>query len=275
MTTDVLLFWISFWLYFAGFLCFVIYLGVESKAISMIGSALMYIGFIPHTIALGLRWKLSGHPPFANSFEYMSVMSWASVLAFMVVLTRFKRPIIGAFIAPFAFFLLAIASLFPKDISQQLMPALQSYWLHIHVSITVLGSGVLAMAFGISVLYLLRSRAERRSGGKSGLWERMPSLETLDELNYRSVAVGFLLFTVGALFAGAIWAHYAWGTFWGWDPKEVGSLIIWLFYAVYLHARHQRDWRGRRAAWMSIIGFTMILLSFAGNNFLGGQHAYG
>ena len=275
MNSEVLLFWISFWLYVGGFLCFAIYIGLENKVLSLLGSALMYVGFIPHTIALGLRWKLSGHPPFTNSFEYMSVMSWASVLAFIVLLGRFKRPIIGAFIAPFAFLLLAIASLFPADISQQLVPALQSYWLYIHVSVTALGSGVFAMAFGISVLYLLRSRFEQRSGRQSAFWDRMPSLETLDELNYKSVAVGFLLFTVGALFAGAIWAHYAWGTFWGWDPKEVGSLIIWLFYAGYLHARYQRDWRGRRAAWMSILGFLMILLSFAGNNFLGGQHAYG
>ncbi|MBU1652263.1 cytochrome c biogenesis protein CcsA, partial [bacterium] len=99
-------------------------------------------------------------------------------------------------------------------------------------------------------------------------------LEILDEINYKAIALGYPLYTVGALFAGAIWAEQAWGSFWSWDPKEVGSLIIWLFYSGFLHARYQRQWRGSKAAILAVFGFLMVLLSFFGNYFFGGQHAY-
>lgn len=278
-TLDVTFFWMGFWLYLGGFVLFVLYLGVKSSKLSFVASASMGIGFVSHTVGLILRWKIAGHPPFVNSFGYMSVMAWAAVGSFLVVLLKFKKPILGAFVAPFAFFLMGIASLFPKQLSQQLMPALQSYWLYIHVIITVLGSGIFTVAFGVSVMYLVKHRMVRihtiRSPKGEEEGDGLPSLEFLDEINYRSVTVGYLLYTVGALFAGAIWAHYAWGSFWSWDPKEVTSLIVWLFYTGYLHARYQRGWRGKRAAWLSIVGFAMILLSFLGNSFLGGLHAYG
>jgi ABC-type transport system involved in cytochrome c biogenesis permease subunit len=110
---------------------------------------------------------------------------------------------------------------------------------------------------------------------KTGLLERIPmNMDILDDINYKAIALGYPLYTVGALFAGAIWAEQAWGQFWGWDPKEVGSLIIWLFYSGFLHARYHRKWKGNRAAILSLCGFGMILLSFFGNYFFGGQHTY-
>jgi ABC-type transport system involved in cytochrome c biogenesis permease subunit len=110
---------------------------------------------------------------------------------------------------------------------------------------------------------------------KSGILEKIPmNLDILDEINYKSVTLGYPLYTVGALFAGAIWAERAWGQFWGWDPKEVGALIIWLFYSGFLHARYQRNWKGKRAAILSLCGFGMVLLTFFGNYFFGGLHAY-
>jgi len=96
----------------------------------------------------------------------------------------------------------------------------------------------------------------------------------LDEINYRAVTLGYPLYTLGALFAGAIWAEKAWGSFWSWDPKEVGALIIWLFYSAFLHARYQRGWSGTRTAVLSLTGFAMMMLSFFGNYFFGGLHAY-
>ena len=154
------------------------------------------------------------------------------------------------------------------------MPALQDIWLYIHVSLAAIGEGAFAVAFGVSIMYLVGEKMNAKTRSK-GLGSRLPSLDTLDDINYKSISIGFPLFTVGALFAGAIWANKAWGTFWGWDPKEVGSLVIWIFYVLYLHARYQRGWKGRRAAVMSIIGFLIVLLSFFGNLFLGGDHAYG
>jgi len=103
---------------------------------------------------------------------------------------------------------------------------------------------------------------------------RLLTLDMLDEINYKSVSLGYPLFTVGALFAGAIWAEQAWGSFWSWDPKEVGALIIWLFYSGYLHARFQRGWKGSRAAILAVSGFILVLVSFLGNYFFGGLHAY-
>ena len=103
---------------------------------------------------------------------------------------------------------------------------------------------------------------------------RLLPLDLLDEINYKSVSLGYPLYTVGALFAGAIWAEQAWGAFWSWDPKEVGALIIWLFYSGYLHARYQRGWTGSRAAILAVSGFILVLVSFLGNYFFGGLHAY-
>jgi cytochrome c-type biogenesis protein CcsB len=273
-TLDVTFFWIAFWFYFIGFLFFTAYLASDKKIIPRMGTAFMIIGFIPQTVAIILRWLLSGHPPFTNMFEYMTVMSWMAVGTFIFIIFRFKKPIVGSFIAPVTFILMVSASLLPKQISQQLMPALQDIWLYIHVSLAAVGEGAFAVAFGVSIMYLIGERMEA-SGGGQGKPSRWPSLDTLDSINYKSISIGFPLFTVGALFAGAIWANKAWGTFWGWDPKEVGSLIIWIFYILYLHARYQRGWQGRKAAILSIIGFIMVMLSFFGNLFLGGDHAYG
>jgi cytochrome c-type biogenesis protein CcsB len=205
-------------------------------------------------------------------YEYMTVMSWMAVAVFVYIMFRYKKPILGSFIAPVTFILMVSASMLPKDINQQLMPALQDIWLYIHVSMAAIGEGAFAVAFGVSVMYLLKHHAE---ANEKKWGNRLPSLESLDSINYKSISIGFPLFTVGALFAGAIWANKAWGTFWSWDPKEVGSLVIWIFYVLYLHARFQRGWKGKRAAIMSIIGFLMVLLSFFGNLFLGGEHAYG
>lgn len=271
---DVTFFWIAFWFYFVGFVFFALYLSFNNKTVTNLGTAAMIIGFIPQTIALVLRWQLSGHPPFTNMYEYMSVMSWMAVATFIFVIYKYKKPIVGSFIAPVTFILMVSASMLPKEINEQLMPALQDIWLYIHVSLAAIAEGAFAVAFGVSIMYLIGERIEKK-GGTTGLGSRFPSLETLDSINYKSITLAFPLFTVGALFAGAIWANKAWGTFWGWDPKEVGSLVIWVFYLLYLHARYQRGWKGRKAAIMSIIGFAMVLLSFFGNLFLGGDHAYG
>ena len=271
-SADVTFFWFAFWFYFISFLCFSFYLAFERRIVVRVGTAAMFVGFVPQTVAILLRWKLSGHPPFTNMYEYMTVMSWMAVACFIFVIVKFRRPIVGSFIAPVTFILMVCASLLPKDINQQLMPALQNYWLYIHVSLAAVGEGAFAVAFGVSIMYLIRRNVS--TANTSPIAKRFPPEELLDEINYKAISIGFPLFTVGALFAGAIWANEAWGTFWGWDPKEVGSLIIWIFYLLYLHARYQRGWRGNKAAVMSIIGFIMVLLSFFGNLFLGGEHAY-
>jgi len=270
---DVTFFWISFWLYLAGFLLYIGYYGFNYSKLSTIAFWSFTVGFISHTVAIFLRWRITGHDPWSNMYEYLSVMTWVSVLAMMIIIKKYNRPVLGICLAPISFLLMAICSLLPKDVNNQLVPALQSVWLTIHVSLSILGEGAFAIAFGVSIMYLVRGKIEK-SGKNNPDSIRLPSLEFLEEINYKAISIGYPLFTVGALIAGAIWASKAWGAYWSWDPKEVTALITWIFYTLYLHARFQRGWKGNKAAVMSILGFIVTVLAFFGNYFLGGLHAY-
>jgi len=389
----------------------------------------MTTGLLPHTVAFFVRWHLAKHVPLSNMYEYLSVMGWMAVVMLLAIHFRHKRPLVGALISPIVFMLMVTAALLPKDVNQSLMPALQSVWLHIHVSLAAIGSGCFMVAYAISSIYLFRKFAPdqlnrrimpamlrttlvyllllpviltlvirgiglnpptpesyvisessglnlggvfvllgagyilgcilttifwsgKKGCDKSGFGGWLFSIITaimlfaglfvgfliridflaithnlhsnsgeiarsswlifefigvtysiglllaliilpivykistlvqsrssigltiLDEISYKTVSLGYPLYTIGALFAGAIWAEQAWGSFWSWDPKEVGAMIIWLFYSGYLHARYQRGWSGSKAAMLVIIGFLMVVLSFLGNYFFGGLHAY-
>jgi cytochrome c-type biogenesis protein CcsB len=333
-TLDVRLFWYAFLLYLGAFLAFSLYGATRGRRTGWVANGLIAAGFVLQSAAVLWRWKLSGHAPMSNMFEYATLLSWMAVLSYLWIALKYRRTIVGSFVAPVVVALMTCASLLPKDIHQQLVPALQSYWLAIHVSLAALGEGAFAVAFAVSIMYLVQdARQQRRAGAqasgkvaalrarapRAGLQlaavgsagestvavldaeaddlideelrepsaggarrrvveeskgGRLPSLKLLDEINYRATAIGYPLYTIGALFAGAIWAYNAWGSFWSWDPKEVGAFIIWLFYTAYLHARMQRQWAGRRAAWLSVAGFVMVILSFLGNLWLGGNHAY-
>jgi len=266
---DIKFFWIAFWLYFAGFVLYIFWLGFDQRIISKSAFFMMILGFIPHTVAIILRWIKAGHGPFYNMYGYMTIMAWTSVLLFIVLILITKKSLIGVFLSPVSFLLIACASVLPKDLSYQLVPALQSTWFYIHVIMSIFGEGAFAVAFGVSIMLLIGSNKKDKK-----LSDKFPSLELLDEINYRAISVGYPLFTVGALIAGSIWAAKAWGAYWSWDSKEVGALVIWLFYTVYLHSRYVKGWKGTKAALMSIIGFIVTLLSFFGNMFLGGLHAY-
>jgi len=271
---DVTFFWISFWFYLAGFLLFIGFYGLKKEQLSEIAFWSFALGFVSHTIAIFLRWRLAGHDPWSNMYEYLSVTTWSSVLAMMIIIKKFKKPVLGVCLAPVSFLLMGLSSLLPKNVEDQLVPALQSIWLTIHVSLSILGEGAFAIAFGVSIMYLVRSRMEAVSDKNPGTI-RLPDLDFLDEINYKAISIGYPLFTVGALIAGAIWASKAWGAYWSWDPKEVTALITWIFYTIYLHARFQRGWKGNKAAVMSILGFIVTVLAFFSNYFLGGLHAYG
>ncbi len=295
---DSLWFSLTFACYLLSFLGFVLFGGTKQLKVARVATGLIAVGVVLHTIAIAIRWRASGHVPFANMYEYANIMAWMAVVSFLIILWRYDRPILGLYVSPLVVALIVSASLLPNDVTKQLVPALQSYWLPIHVVLAALGEGAFLVATAVCVMYLILARrrearagvAVRAAGGrKSERGTAAPvagpgaalaveggiSLETLDEINYKALSIGYPLFTVGALFAGAIWAYEAWGSFWSWDPKEVGALVIWLFYTLFLHARFNRGWRGKKAAWMSVVGFVMILLSFFGNIFLGGQHAYG
>ncbi|MBM3316869.1 MAG: c-type cytochrome biogenesis protein CcsB [Candidatus Eisenbacteria bacterium] len=265
-TPDIQFFTASFAVYIAALALFLAHGFFRRPLLGWAAAGAIALGAASQTIALGLRWSLSGRPPLASMFEFASVVSWMAAWSLFWLVARTRRFDIGSYAAPLILGMMAVASLLPREIQEQLVPALQSYWLYIHVSMAALSEGAFALACGLSIAYLVKARRGAA---------REDELARLDALTHRVIAIGYPLFTLGALFAGAIWAYHAWGTFWSWDPKEVGSWIIWLFYTGYLHARHRRGWAGRRAAWLSIVGFVMIVLSFVGNLFLGGQHAYG
>ena len=422
------LFWYMFLFYLGGFASYTLYFMLKKDKLNKIGLSLFSIGFVLQAVAFGIKRWIVGAIRFQNMFEHISLMSWTGVAIMIYVIFRYKNAVVGVIIAPIIVMLNAAAALLDKNPAENLMPALQSNWLTIHISLAALGSGAFVVAGAVSLLYLFknheyapknktqrneffqqaliflvfvpmglffvlkilgltpehtafqfgvyetqvafqnalgqfvitmgllfipilgvfgylfanqfRGKFSKGYGGvmfaiyilalvigalvigwfaysgkliitpvrhAGGFWRFFEfvgaahivavgvfvvlyfliyemagekinrlagNLDLFDEINYRAVSLGYPLYTVGALFAGAIWAEQAWGTFWGWDPKEVGALLVWLFYSAVLHARYNKDWRGSKLAILSIIGTIMIFVTFYGNYFFGGLHAY-
>jgi cytochrome c-type biogenesis protein CcsB len=236
-----------------------------------------------HTVALGMRWYESyqmgyGHIPLSNLYESLMSLAWTTVLIFLIIEFRYKSKALGIFIFPLVSIAMAYASLSPniQDEIEPLIPALQSNWLTYHVLTCFLSYSAFAISFGSSITYLLKVRKSAKNApAQKESDEMLPSMESLDEIIYKTVAIGFLLLSIGII-TGAVWANYAWGSYWSWDPKETWSLITWFVYAAFIHARLTRGWRGRRTAILSIVGFAAVLFTFLGVNFLlSGLHSYG
>ena len=267
--------------YMLSTVSFIIYLANRNKAIGIAGSALAWSGFAVQTIATGLRWKESydiglGHAPLSNLYESVVFFAWSIVLIFGIIDIKYKYKIIGAFVMPFALMGMTWAQLYlPTDINP-LMPALQSNWLLYHVITCFLEYAAFAMACGVSIMYLIKAKSEEKgTEAAGGLMSQFPPTKILDDLNYKAIMIGFPLLTLGII-TGAAWANYAWGTYWSWDPKETWSLIVWFIYAAFLHARFTKGWVGKRAAWLSIIGFAATIFCYLGVNLLlSGLHSYG
>ncbi|WJH37546.1 cytochrome c biogenesis protein CcsA [Paenibacillus sp. CC-CFT747] len=404
---------IAFALYCVAFLLFVVSLtgkkwnhgDPEAHTRKWGGTAftVTLISFLCHLIFFFTRWYAGGHIPTSNMYEFMTFLGMMIVLAFIIVFLLYRKHVLGAFALPVAIIILAYAAVFPQEI-QPLIPALQSYWLKIHVTTAATGEAFFAVGFAGGIMYLLRSidftdrspsaRKEQKwleftllvmvmivgfvgsifsfnaagykakftetvtytdkagveqtmeqetlyvlpplvmphngqtiemtpflgmneplfrapswmKGASAGrklntvIWSVLSGLilyglcrliarkplgaaiaplmngldkEDLDEISYRSIAIGYPIFTLGALIFAMIWAHEAWGRFWGWDPKEVWALITWLFYAAYLHLRLSRGWTGKRSSWLSVIGFIVVMFTLIGVNLvIAGLHSY-
>ena len=259
---------------------YVAYLAFRTRAVGNIATSLAVLGVVVHTGGKALRWVESyrmgiGHAPLSNMYESMSFFALCVMAAYLVVEWKFKVKTLGAVVAPMAFIILAANALFFPDEIRPLVPALQSDWLLYHVITSFVSYGAFAVSFGISLLYLVKMKAEKGGLKEGSILAMFPDLKVLDEVNYKSIAVGFPLLSLGII-TGAAWANYAWGTYWSWDPKETWSLITWFIYAAYLHARLTRGWQGRRAALLSIVGFLAVVFTYFGVNFLlSGLHSYG
>lgn len=255
-----------------------------------IGRSTMLVGLALHAAGVVTRGIDAGHPPWSNMYEFTITGSMMAVGVFMLVQRKRDVTYIAPAVAGFAAF--AVVSglrVFYRD-AVGLQPALDSYWLVIHVPIATIASGIFAVSGSVSALQLIRYSRERdlkvrrRGFGwrnlphravKSLRWiEATPKPGVLESLAFRLNAIGFVLWTFTVM-SGAMWAEHAWGRYWGWDPKEVWSFVIWILYAAYLHARTTQGWAGRRAAWLAVSGFIAIILNFTVVNlYVQGLHSY-
>jgi len=402
-------FTLTFVLYCLGFMLFVIAVTgkkwggtnpeTHMKRWGKIAFVTTLLGFACHLLFFFTRWYMAGHIPTSNMFEFMTFLAMMIIFAYIIVYLIYRTLVIGIFALPIGVIILAYAAVFPQDV-QPLIPALQSYWLKIHVTTAAAGEAFFAVGFAAGLMHLLRtidftgtsksSRREQRGveftiffmvmiiafvgsvftfnglgykakfvaevkqEDKSGveqtiqretvyvlppfiqphnskIEEMKPFLgmekplfeapswlaarktntviwtlisgfllygllrlivrkplsraispvlngidaEDLDEISYRAIVIGYPIFTLGALIFAMIWAHEAWGRFWGWDPKEVWALITWLFYAAYLHLRLSKGWMGKRSSWMSVLGFLVVMFTLIGVNLvIAGLHSY-
>ncbi|MDO5617490.1 c-type cytochrome biogenesis protein CcsB [Kocuria sp.] len=243
-----------------------------------IAVVLMVLAFAIHLAAVIMRAIAANRVPWSNMYEFSTTGALLIVAVYLVMLAIKDLRFVGVLISGLVTLMLTAATIaYPTPVSP-LQPALQSYWLVIHVSIAVAAMGIFAITFAMAILQLVQDRREKRilEGGPSG-WaflKIVPSAQTLENFSYRLNSVGFVFWTF-TLAAGAIWARDAWGRYWGWDPKEVWTFVIWVVYAAYLHARATRGWTGRRSAWLSIVGFVCILFNyFVVNTVFDGLHSY-
>ena len=272
------LFNISMGIYLISSVCYLTFAASQHRGLGFLSTTLLTFGLFLHSVGLALRWAEThqagyGYVPLSNMYESLIFFSWTIVLVYLILEFKYHQKIIGVFVTPFAFLAIALTSIIPGIDTKitPLIPALQSNWLAIHVITCFLGYASFAVSFGISILYFIRDKRERK---KKGVLKWLPSALILDEINYKSIVIGFPMLTLGIV-TGAAWANYAWGSYWTWDPKETWSLITWFIYAAFLHARFTRDWRGRKAAVLSILGFVAVLFTYFGVNYLiSGLHSY-
>jgi cytochrome c-type biogenesis protein CcsB len=234
------------------------------SVLSLIAKILTVLSLVFITLTIVFRAIQTGHGPFSNMYEFALAFAWGIVVMGVIFDWRYKTAAVrnvGLIVA----LLLLIFATVKNAKPEPLVPALQqSTLLSIHVASAVVAYGIFTIGFGAAILFLIQNR-------RNSPW--LPDKEVLDIISFRSVTVGFPFLTL-TIVLGAIWADIAWGKFWSWDPKETASLVTWLIYAAYMHARLMRDWRGTKIAILLIVGFGAILLTFFGNYVFTGLHAY-
>lgn len=240
----------------------------RADVLARVGLSLTVLAFVMHLAGVASRGIAAERVPWGNMYEFAITAGLAVSAAYLAMVRRYGLAWLGLLVTGFVTTVLGLAVVTLYVPVGPLVPALNSYWLVIHVSAAILASGAFTVGALSAVLYLVRART---SGGRLS---RLPSAEVIDRVSYRIHAFAFPIWTF-ALVAGAIWAEHAWGRYWGWDPKEVFMLITWLVYASYLHARATAGWRGRKAATIALVGYGTFLFNFVGINLIGsGLHAY-
>jgi cytochrome c-type biogenesis protein CcsB len=252
--------------------------GKISAKFPRMAMALTWIAFILQLAATVMRGLAASRVPWANMYEFSMTGTLIIVAVFLFTNLKWNLRFLGAFITGLVLILLGLAATRYYVEIVPLPPALQSYWLVIHVFVATLATGFFALGFGLSLLQLLQQRRETAIAGNKktrlGSLVRLPDAVALENYAYRLIIIGFIFWTF-TLIAGAIWADKAWGRYWGWDTKEVWTFIIWTIYAGYIHARATRGWRGTRSAILAMVGFGAVMFNFTiVNIFFKGLHAY-
>jgi len=278
MIHTTILSWVTF-IYFAAFVLYLFRMILGKEFWGKLASLAALVGLLAHTTALVIRWVASydlgiGRAPLTNFYESLIFFAWTIAFLYLLMEWRLKNRSLGAFVLPAAFLIMAYASIAPgiNNRIEPLIPALQSNWLTSHVLTCFLGYAAFTVSFALGVMFLLKRLASGKS--RPGLFFRLlPDDDIIDELIDQCTILGVVFLALGIV-TGSVWAHYAWGSYWSWDPKETWSLITWLVYAGMLHARLVRGWRGKRMAVLSIVGFGCVLFTYLGVNFLPSLHSY-
>lgn len=241
------------------------------------GLALVYLGIALLLGCIVLRGMATARVPWGNMYEFINLTSFCGLVAAGIMLRKPQFRALWVFVLVPVLILLTISGKWLYTNAAPVMPALQSYWLPIHVSVVSLGSGIFLVAGVASILFLLKMSKygqPDQTGRLAAIAAKLPDAQTLDRIAYRASIFAFPVFGFGVIF-GAIWAEEAWGRYWGWDPKETVSFITWVIYAAYLHARSTAGWRDKKAAWINVVGFVaMVFNLFFINLVTVGLHSY-
>lgn len=255
--------------YLAATALYFVFYAAKRETAGVFAGRMFAAAFAAHTLALATRAAGAGRLPFTNQYEFATSFAWGISLCYLIFMKKYRFRALGAFVAPVVFVIIGYAAMQSREV-RELMPALRSNWLAIHVSTAIFSYGAFGVAFGVSMVYLFRGRMKEDEFHR----RELPDAEKLDLISYRTVSLGFLFLTL-VIVTGAIWAERAWGRYWSWDPKETWSLITWIIYALYLHVRLNRGWKGKKAAWFAVIGFLCVVFTYIGvNTLIPGIHSY-
>jgi cytochrome c-type biogenesis protein CcsB len=271
---------------------FILHLGLRKDGLRLLGQSGMAVALVGSGVTLVCRALIAQHAPWSNLWESMITMLFVTLAFYFFVEVTYRPRYFGVVASPLVMILIGGASILPPHFkgAAPLMPALQSYWIKVHVLLVLSSYAAFTMSFAAALAYLFFAWRERRvsaltlaaagAGGGGSIGDGAAGRYTeqlgfFDELTYRLILMGFPLLMFGII-TGAMWANGAWGTYWSWDPKETWSLITWFVYAAYLHARLTHDWTGTRAAWLGVAGFASMVVTYIGVNYLSsGLHSYG
>lgn len=246
----------------------------KAEQFGQMGASLMVLGALLHFGSLVLRGLAVERVPWGNMYEYMSAVSLVAVVTWLVLMRKFPVRRLSVFVLLPIVILMFLGGTVLYSDAAPLQPALRSYWLIVHVAAAIIASGLFLVPGVASILYLIRNRYDHDQTKFVRLGERLPGADVLDRVAYRTTIIAFPIFTFGVI-CGGIWAEAAWGRFWGWDPKETVAFVAWVIYAAYLHSRATAGWRGGKAAWINILGFSATVFNlFFVNLVTVGLHSY-